>query len=532
MLTLLIKDFKLMFPDGKGGRLARFLRLLLSVLFLGVFIGIEVFLFSAILDRIKDYPGARVAFIRLFLLILSIFMTISGIFRAKKLFFNEQDIQQLANHPVENSKLIFSKLFFLVMIHYATALMFEYPVFVAYGLAMQKSIWFYYQSLFYPLLASLFELGIALILVYPVWMFLQYLKKHVILEFSLSVALIFSLAIPYARLLNVFVDLVANNELTQLFTEQSIASIRAIGEGAMPLSLLADGFVLDRTSKLFSYITLAGGVFVFGLSLTIFTFHYVRNMSVTSKPVKHKPTFQKRSQMYGLIKKELLLLTKNPDYIFSFSGLLCVQPFLLYLIVTAMNAIFSSGTLLYFSTMLVPNFVPLMDVFLVIMVTLIINSGANRYIAIEERTIKNLKTIPIGYRTHLSIKMLIPFSLSVIFLLISIAVLLISGVLNLMAAAFSFLLSLVVLFVFDVVSMREELHIRHGKPRSTFLSSMISYVLPFAYIALVMLLSYNKVPLLGLYLVGVLLFVLLSIYPLINVWRRMGDWFMELEAIN
>ena len=184
MLTLLIKDFKLMFPGGKGGRLSRILRMLLSVLFIGFFIGIEVFLFSAILEKIENFSNARVAFIRLFLLVLSIFMTISGVFRAKKLFFNEKDIQQLANHPVENSKLIFSKMVFLVLLHFATALMFEYPVFVAYGLAMQKSIWFYYQALFYPLAASIFELGIALILVYPVWMFLQYLKKHVILEFS------------------------------------------------------------------------------------------------------------------------------------------------------------------------------------------------------------------------------------------------------------------------------------------------------------------------------------------------------------
>ncbi|MBQ2735576.1 MAG: hypothetical protein IJF33_07055 [Clostridia bacterium] len=532
MLTLLIKDFKLMFSGGKGGRFSRILRLLLSVLFIGFFIGIEVFLFSAILDRIEKFNDARVAFIRLFLLVLSIFMTVSGVFRAKKLFFNEKDIQQLANHPVENSKLIFSKMFFLVMIHFATALMFEYPVFVAYGLALQKSVWFYYKALFYPLLASIFELGIALIFVYPVWMFLQYLKKHVVLEFSLAVLLIFSLAIPYSRLLNVFVSLVSNNELTQLFTEESIASIRAIGEGAMPLNLLADAFVVDRTSKLFSYLTFAGGVFVFGLSLTVFTFHYVRNMSVTSKPIKKKPKFQKRSQLYGLIKKEILLLTKNPDYIFSFSGLLFVQPFLLYLIVTAMNAIFSSGTLLYFSTVLFPNFVPLMDVFLVIMVTLIINSGANRYIAIEERTIKNLKTIPVSYRTQLIVKLLIPFTLSAIFLLISVAVLLISGVTTFSNALFSILLTLVVLFVFDVVSMREELHIRHGKPRSTFLSSLISYVLPFSYIALVMALSRNGFSLPMMYLAGVALFVLLGFYPLLNVVRRMGEWFMELEAIN
>jgi uncharacterized membrane protein YecN with MAPEG domain len=197
----------------------------------------------------------------------------------------------------------------------------------------------------------------------------------------------------------------------------------------------------------------------------------------------------------------------------------------------AMNAIFSSGTFLYYTT-LFPNFVALVDVFLVIMVTLIINSGANRYITMEERTIKNLKTIPIHYRKQLIIKMMIPYLMSAAFLVLSVAVLLIAGVLSPMTAFFSLLLSLVVLFVFDVVSMREELHIRHGKPRSTFLSSVVSYVLPFAYIALMLILSYNGFPLWAMYLLGVGLFALLGLPQVIAVNRKMGEWFMELEAIN
>lgn len=530
MLTLLIKDFKLMFSEGRG-RAKGFLRTLFSLIVTLIFIALEIFLFSEILKRIQNYSDAPIAFVRLFLLVLSVLMTAGSVLRAKKLFFNEQDIQQLANHPIENSKLILSKMIFLVFLHFTSALMFEYPVFVAYGMILHKSAWFYYKALFYPLIAGILEIGIALLLVYPVWILLQYLKKHVVLEFVLSVALLFGLAYPYSRLLNVFVGLVANNELNALFSESSIALIRSIGENAVPLNFLTDTFLYGGSSKLFLFLSISGGVFLLGLSLTIYNFHRVRNIAATSRPSKRVFTYRRTTPLAALIKKEVLLLTKNPDYIFSFSGLLFVQPFLMFLIVRAMNTIFTSGTLLYYIT-LFPNFVALIDVFLIIMVTLIINSGANRYIDIEERTIKNLKTIPVDFRLQLTVKLLIPYAMSALFLILSVAILWISGTVSLLTALFALLLTLVVVFVFDVISMREELCIRHGKKRSTFLSTLFSYVLPFAYVALVMLLSFLGFPLVVMYLLGVLLFLLLGLPQLWKVHRNMGNWFMELEAIN
>ena len=136
------------------------------------------------------------------------------------------------------------------------------------------------------------------------------------------------------------------------------------------------------------------------------------------------------------------------------------------------------------------------------------------------------------YRLQLVIKMLIPYTLSAAFLLISVLVLLIGGVISFMTAVFSLLLALTVLFVFDVVSLREELNIRHGKPRSSYLSTLFSYVLPFAYIALVIFLSYKGLSLWLIYLMGLLLFIVLGLPQMIKVKRKMGEWFMELEAIN
>ena len=53
MLTLLAKDFKLMFGKDKS-LLKRIISLLFSVIFIGCFVGIEVFLFTTILKKIQN----------------------------------------------------------------------------------------------------------------------------------------------------------------------------------------------------------------------------------------------------------------------------------------------------------------------------------------------------------------------------------------------------------------------------------------------------------------------------------------------
>ena len=112
MLNLLVKDFKLMYSREK--KLSkRILSTLITIIFIGCFIAIETFFFIAILNKITNYNQAPLAFMTLFLFIISIILMITNIFQAMKLFFNKKDIEQLSNYPVTNGQIIFSKLIFL-----------------------------------------------------------------------------------------------------------------------------------------------------------------------------------------------------------------------------------------------------------------------------------------------------------------------------------------------------------------------------------------------------------------------------------
>lgn len=530
MLTLLVKDFKLMFIKEKSVS-KRIVSAIFSLLFLAAFLVVEIFLFTAILNKIKNFTGAAPAFMTLFLFVISMLMIIMSVFQAKKLFFDEKDIEQLSSYPVSNSQIILSKLLFLFLLHYATSFVFVYPLFIAYASIFPKGLLFYYIALFYPVLTFIFEMGVALILVYPVKLILQWFKKHVIFEFIAIVVILLGVTYLYSQVLNVFISLVANNNINSLFNAETIAGFIQFRANALPINFLSDVFLAGSTSAVLPYLCITLGIFILGISLTIFAFHYVRSVSYTAKSKTKKREYKKHSVTYALVKKEVSLLVKDSDYIFSFTGLLIIQPFLLYLVISAINVIFNSGTFRYY-LILVPNFIGIIDVLIIMMFTLIINQGANRYISMEKHTIKNMKTIPVSFRKQLTIKMMIPFSLSFVSLLISLLVLLFTSVISISAFVGTLVLSTLVLFIFDLISMREELNIRHNKPRSATLSTVFSYVLPFAYVILGFVLSIFDFNIWLIYLMGVVLFIALGLPHAMYIQKNIGSLFLDLEAVN
>ena len=88
MLNILVKDLKLLLFGDKSSLGKKILSLMLAI-----FIGIEVFLFTMIIEKVKTYKGAAPLYLTLFLFIISCIMIILNVMTAHKLFFNEKDIE-------------------------------------------------------------------------------------------------------------------------------------------------------------------------------------------------------------------------------------------------------------------------------------------------------------------------------------------------------------------------------------------------------------------------------------------------------
>ena len=530
MITLLAKDFKLMFGNEKG-LLKKLLSILFSIFFIACFVGIEVFLFTTILNKIGNFNQAPSAFISLFLFIISIIVTVSSLFNAHKLFFNDKDIEQLSVHPVSNSSIILSKLIFLFLSHYATCFIFVYPLIIAYGQIHPMHIKYYYIGIFYPVLSFLFEMGIVLLFVYPFWFIKTWLKKHIVVKFIVNLITLVVGCYLYSQVLSLFIEIVAGNNINSLFTSESINFIINLKRYLVPTTFLSDLVFAGSNKMLLPYLGIASGIFIFGLSIVIFLFNYIRNVSINKDHKVKEKKFKEVPIWKCLMKKEIILLAKNSEYTFSFTGLLIIQPFLAFLVIKALNTIFSSGVFSYYISM-VPNFVPLMDMLILMLFSAIISQGANSYIQMEKRTIKIMKTIPVKYSTQLLIKVSIPYLLSFLSLFLTLLVLLISGSITILTFIFGVVLVGLFLLLFDIISLKEELSIRNHQPRRTTVSNLYSYLFPFGFFIITALLSYIKLPLFIAYLMGLILVLGIGIPYTLKLRKNMSNLFMELDVIN
>ena len=233
----------------------------------------------------------------------------------------------------------------------------------------------------------------------------------------------------------------------------------------------------------------------------------------------------------ALIKKEFLLLFKDSNNLFSFTGLVLVQPFLVYLIISSINTIFKSGIFAYYVA-LMPNFLPIIDMLLVILVSLIISQGANSYISSEGKNIRLIKLLPVSVFKQLFIKVALPLSFVAVSVLLSYVVLFVFGCINLWTALFGLLITLLIQVIFSVISLYEELQIRQNRARSYFLSSTFSYLVPILYAVAMILGSYFGLNLYVGFAIGVAIVVASGLPWVINFRKRILAQFEQLEVIN
>lgn len=529
MFNLLKKDFHLFFPDQGYLRKKIATSLFISIIVL-LFISIEVFVFCTILNKIKVYQNAAPAFFSIFLFVIVILLTFSAIVNTSKLFFNEQDYHQMMIYPISNLKKIGTKLIFLFFFQYVLNVAFAFPLFISYGIMLNISTSFYFVMLIYPILSFLFEAGVAMLLVYPYKLLSNFLKQHLLLQFIAMLLLLCLGTFLYSEVLTLFMSLVSNNQMEQLFTTSFIGFLTNLGESLFPSNFLVTIFTNFKASSFFIYLGIVIALFGLGLTLvSIFYTHFSQSIQKTRHGVQKKVTVL--PPIITLIQKEIILLFKDSNNIFTFTGLLLVQPVLSYLICHAMSTVFTRGVFAYYILML-PNFIPLVNIVFLVLITIIINKGANQYISMEKNNIRLLKSIPMKPSTQLLIKVAIPFTLSFIFSLISFVTLYLANVIDLNTFLIGFAVNTILLFSVDIISLYEELKAHKNGSKNTLLSTIYSYFLILIFFVVSVVLSYFYVDTIIVSLVSIGVLIILTLPFIICMPSRVTRLFNALEVTN
>jgi hypothetical protein len=181
---------------------------------------------------------------------------------------------------------------------------------------------------------------------------------------------------------------------------------------------------------------------------------------------------------------------------------------------------------------MLPNFIVLIDILVIMLFSLIIAQGANNYISSEGSNVKFIKTLPISPFIQIVVKVALPYVLSAISLIVSLLILRITKEISTSGFFAALIYTLLMLFVFNLVSLFEELKIKRNKPRTNYISNLYSYLIPLSIFIIGVLLSYFRVSIYLVYLIGLGIIIVSSLPYLVNIKKKVEGLFLALEVEN
>lgn len=529
MLNLIAKDFKLLFVN-KGGKLSRFLSIIFTLAIVSLFVFIETTIFTSILDKIKVYNTAGKSFLTIFLFVVMVVLSMFSLITANKLFFNEQDNLQLSSFPISNGKKVFSKLISLFLICYGINFIFNFPILISYGITFNKVLFYFYASLYYPVLLFLVEGALAMFLLFPTKLLLDFLKKHFIIQLIFASLIGIGLAIIYGYILDVFVNVVSSNRVDLIFTTDSLNNLSNISKNLFPITLLIELFVKGKIINLFTYILICGGLLIVGVAFVTYFYDKFTFAINFEKNKKKEKKIKLNSLTLSLIKKEFIILYRNSNFVISFIGLLIIEPFLLSFIFQAMNKIFSYGLLASY-LLAIPTLSISFDLLIFMLLIAIISSGGTSFITSEENNIRIMKTLPIQPEKQLFVKIFVHFVPVSFFCLLSSIAISLSKHVDFVHTLCFFVITISYILLIDLISMYEELKIKHNS-RNYLLSSLATYLIPLFIFFISVIFSYFKISIYFAYLIGFAICIACSLPISFDMKAKSRKWFLDMEVAN
>lgn len=525
MLTLLSKDLKLLFGK-KGTKREKVLYFLFLFLFLALGIALESIFYSLILKRISSFENAPLAFTSLFLFVISVLLMLSALFEERRLFYSESDTRQLFAYPINSAKIILSKLLLLFFTQYLLGLVLTYPIFVSYGIIFNRTPVFFFLTLFYPLLTFFFEAGVSMILLFPFKKIVGFLHDHLIVEFVVATILFGAFAYLYGQVLTVFLNLISENALSSLFNKETISALLSAKKYFVVATHLVDMYLLGRFDGFVFYLLFS--VFGFALGLVLTCFFYGKSLEEDKQKIgkKKEHKYKKISAEAALFKKETILLFRNGDNLFLYSSLLIIAPYLLYLVILALNTIFTSGTVGYYVAA-VPDFVANIDIAVISLFTLALASGSSDFLGREKNSLKIMKSIPVSSKKMILIKLLIPFLASLVSLSVSVLVLGLTSTTDVYISLVGFFFGLTSLVSFYTLSFLSELKGKSVNSKALVTSYVI---LPFVIFGIMTALGFAGLSRLYIALTCSILEVAITALTVIYFLRHESRLWLELEV--
>ena len=494
-LELIFKEFKKE-RNFKKDKLKSLLYALLKLVLAGLFVALEVFIFLSLDKKIEKYSSyGTYDFLVLFMFILMLVSIVTSTIKARKVLFDKEDNRILMPLPISENTIIASKITYVYIKEIFLNLFIASPLIITYAATRHFMPYVYVMSILYPFIISAFTVGIALFLVTPYEYLYNLIKGHDLVQFIVASSLVIILCFIYQFLLNIFLSALNDSSLGGMFNEGFVSTLHNVVPYLYLVSFFLEAVVKERNIGSDISIVLGSILVIMSLGSMVSSFFYTKLNKRNANLVKSKAKeteFKILTPFKAQVKKELDVLFKDSTYIFSYTALLIMAPFLAFVVVSSLNAIIYDNLRIY--SVYFPELVNGISITLILLFSSTINASASRAMSREDKALLNTKIIPVKLKDIFLAKLMIPTSLSFFSFLITELTLLISR--NIDATVFFvslFIGAILIIFTsyfglyFD---MYDKGSLKHNY--SAILESL-NVIYPFLLLALHFYMSYIKV---------------------------------------
>ena len=533
IVELLHKEYKENFINNikKASNFKTFFSLLIKLIFISLFIALEVYIYFALDKKLMLFSEyGSLDFLILFLVILLIGSVFTSLNKVRNVFYKRKDSEVLLHLPVNNEEIIFSKIIFTYLYSVLINFVISVPLLFSYGVSrgIEDNIYpaFYVLSILYPLLISIFSSGLTLILLPLYNKIYNFLKNKALLQVILGSLLVICLCFIYQYVLDLFINLINDSKVDSIVSMDFINNLHNVTPYLFPVSGLVNVAInrINAFNHLAIALGISLGIILIGFIISSLSYtKFLKNEISSNKKIEPKKITKLTSLTKTLLKKEFILIFRNSNYVFSYTSLLIMQPFLAFVVISSLNGILYENMemlLIYF-----PELINGLNILLLLLFSSIISSASLDSYSREDKNLMIVKYLPISPLKQSYIKLIMPLIFSSASLLITNLILISFKEISLNAFLVATILGLLlqVSLVFnglyiDLIKLNSDLN-----GNISFLSTLISVVLPLVIFLIHFIMSYFRLSSALIYIIEVILMLSITIISIVPFKKMVSE---------
>ena len=532
IIELIRKELLFKYEKSEKSNLA-FLHFILKAIAFGVLMYLEWFVFTFLDKKLTNYSNnASYFFLVFFLFVILIISIISSSVRARVSIFSKRDAHITLTLPITSETLVIAKMIYIYIKEVFINFILATPLLFAYGLSRNLEPYFYFFTVLYPFVISLFSVGVSLIIVIIFEFVYRLIKLNSLVQFVLGAILMIGLCYFYQFVLQMFLNALNDSSVGGMFSEDFISGLERTVYFFIPINPILSVVILK--SNIVSNTLIFLGIMVITLTLgilissSVYSKYSKSSINITLKDKKaHK--LKVSSPFLSLLKKEFILLFKESGNIFSYTALLVMAPFLSYVVISSLGLIIYNNMeflLVYF-----PGLINGFNLTLILLFVGVINSSASLSISREAKRVRIMKYLPLNAYTQIKAKVLTPILFSSISLLITLIVLISTSQIDFITFILGLVIGGILILSNNLLGIIWDMHDMKGRKVSLrFLNAALAIVFPLIILFINIFLSMTHMDSLIIYMIEILSSLILFFVSVFKYKQRVQKAFNKMEV--